>query len=394
MPSTELRDTIPRLHRVLDHAGDQLLGLDAGDDTFEACRVRYLETQRRLVREGRGRLTASRVSDAERNWAPTRDCLQELMRWGAVEPARLPSERKFVDRYRDETYTVTERGREMAALARDSRAGFTDAVTACIVEAHPYFRRLLELLDADVISYPQLRDSDIAHGRRDGRSLRDWAAWGAERITGDATTEATLNELKRALDRFKSRNGDDKPSNKELAEAMNDGFAVAGFAARGLAIDGPTIKALLRWGSELLVYDQSRYVLGYPQATVIWGCSDLTTDAEGRTKAATRRGRAQYGQVVAEAIVAAYHELAAVDDSKMQTPFVAVHRVRAHAAAEAHVTRALVDRVLVDLVDGNFTDIPANVAVFVGSTTQLPDSEPAFRYRGGRRLVMQVTTPS
>ena len=85
-------DTIPRLHRIADHARDQLNGLASGADSFEHCRERYLQTQQRLEREGRGRITASRIGDAERNWAPTRDCLQELMRWGALEPARVPSE--------------------------------------------------------------------------------------------------------------------------------------------------------------------------------------------------------------------------------------------------------------------------------------------------------------
>lgn len=391
MTSPDIRDTIPRLHRVVDHARDQLIGLANGQDTFEQCRLRYLETQRRLVREGRGRITASRVSDDERNWAPTRDCLQELMRWGAVESARVPSERKFVDRYRDHRYDITDRGREMAAAARQSRAAFTDAVTASVIEAHPYFRRLLEVLDEGVIAYPVVWEGDIARGRRDQRGVQDWALWGTERIAGDASTAATLHELSRGLQRFKNR--EDKPTNKELAEAMSDGFAVAGFAARGLAVDSTTIKALLRWGSELLVYDRSRYVPTYPQTTVLWGCSDLGTDADGRL-IATRRGLSAYSHQVAMAIVDAYREQADVDESKMEAPFIAVHRVRAQVAAEIGVTRALVDRVLVDLVDGEFADVPASAAVYVGSTTQLPDSELPFRYRGGRRLVMQVTPKS
>lgn len=386
--SPVIRDTIPRLHRVVDHARDQLIGLAQGQDTFEECRLRYLETQKRLEREGRGRLTASRVSDSERNWAPTRDCLQELMRWNAVESAQVPSERKFVERYREHRYTITDHGREMASLASDSRAAFTDALTASIIQAHPYFRRLLEALDGGFITYPVVYEGDVARGRRDGRGTKDWAEWGAERIAGDSSTDLALRELRRGLDRF--RNREDKPTNKELAEAMTDGFAVAGFTARGLPIDSTTIKALLRWGSELLIYDQSRHVPGCPQTTVLWGCSDLGADTDGRMTA-TRRGRAAYGERVAAAIVAAYPELAEADASQMQTPFIPVHRVRAKVAAETGVTRMLVNGVLSDLVDGGFPSIPATAAVFSGSTTKLPDSEPPFRYHGGRRLVMQIT---
>lgn len=385
----EERDTIPRLHRVLDHARDQLVNLDGGADTFEDCRLRYHATQERLVREGRGRVTASRVADSERNWAPTRDCLQELMRWGAVEQRPVPSERKFVSTYRDSPYPLTDRGRELAAAARESRAVFTDEVSEAIIRAHPYVRRLLTVLASGVISYPLVAESDVQVGRRDGRTLVDWAAWATERTAGEPSVEMLERELRRHLARFRRR-GPEKPSNKELADAMNDAFAVAAFAARGTPIDGPTIKALLRWGSELLLYDQSRQVPSYPQATVIWGCSDITHGGDG-SLIATRRGRIQWGEQVAQALVDVYREQADADDSRMAAPFLAVHRVRAQVAAQVGVTRALVDRVLADLVDGDFPDLPFNAAVFVGSTTQLPTSEPPFRYRGGRRLVLQVT---
>jgi len=373
---------------VVDHARDQLIGLGKGLDTFEDCRLRYLETQRRLEREGRGRVTASRVSDAERNWAPTRDCLQELMRWGAVETAQLPSERKFVDRYREQHYQLTARGRELAEIAGTSQAAFVDAVTAAIIEAHPYFRALLEALAEGVIAYPVLSEGEVLTGRREGRKVADWAAWGAEQIAGEPTSELVERELKKALRRFAGR--EQKPTAKELAEALGDGFAVSGFAARGLVFDSATIKALRPWGSVLLVYDQSRYVPEFPHTTVIWRCSDLGADEDGRMFA-TRRGRADWGKRVAHAIVVAYDELAAEDPSHMVTPFIPVHRVRAHAAHAVGVTRALVNRVLTDLVNGEFPHIPVQAAVFVGSTTRLPDSEPPFRYRGGRRLVMQIT---
>jgi hypothetical protein len=42
------RDTIPRLHRIVDHPADQLIGLATGADSFEECRVRYGRTTERL----------------------------------------------------------------------------------------------------------------------------------------------------------------------------------------------------------------------------------------------------------------------------------------------------------------------------------------------------------
>jgi hypothetical protein len=390
MATGTTRDSIPRLHRLVDHAKDQLLGLDAGMNTFEDCRQRYLETQQRLVLEGRGRITVSRISDDERNWSPTRDCLQELMRWGALDQGKLPSERKFVVNYRDERYSITPRGSEMAEAARRSRAEFTDAVTACVIEAHPYFSGLLTTLRDGPIVCPLVSEGDVAAGRQQGRSLEDWVEWGNARIAGEPTIELTLRELKRGLARLRGRRADDKPSNKETSQALTEGFSMAGFAARGITMDHVTIKALLQWGSELLLFDQSRWVPAHPQAAVIWGCTDVELDAPAHT-VATRRGLAEYGGRVARAIVEAYREQADADASKMDSPFIPVHRVRAQAAAGTGVTRALVDRVLVDLVDGNYPEVGAHAAVFVGSTTQLPNSEPPFRYRGARRLVLQIT---
>ena len=131
------RDTIPRLHRIVAHARDQLRGIADGDATFEACRVRYGDTQRRLAQEGQGRLTASPagVSGTERNWAPTRDCLSELMRLGAVTNKPLPSSRRFVDRYRGETYELTELGMNLAVLT-SSGSQFVDALSQRLIAAH------------------------------------------------------------------------------------------------------------------------------------------------------------------------------------------------------------------------------------------------------------------
>lgn len=384
-------DTIPRLHRVVDHARDQLAGLDAGQDTFEACRQRYLHTQQRLQREGRGRATASRIGDAERNWAPTRDCLQELMRWGAVTPQPLPSERKFLDRYREHHYELTDRGRQMAEAARTNRAVFTDEVATCLIEAHPYLQRLLEALAVGRITLPLIGDGDIGRGRKQDRKLADWAAWGAERISGEVGRDDVERELRRALGRFRNRTEDHKPTDKELAEAMSDGFAVAGFAARGAPVDATSIRTFLRWGPDLLLYDFSRHVPGFPQTLVLWGCSDLSVGPDGRRRAA-RRGNAEYGDRVATSLVASYHAQAADAQTSMATPFIAIHQARAQAAEQTGVTRALASRVLADLVDGAYAELSAAVAVFVGSTTTLPDSEPTFRYRGGRRMVMQVTS--
>src|ERR1035441_2517187 len=144
------RDTIPRLHRVVEHIRDQVVGIAAGSTTFEDARLRYGETQKRLERQGRGRVTASRISEHEKNWSPARDALAELMKIGALKNSRLPSSRQFVDAYRDASYELTDEGRGLAELARNGGAEFIDRVASLLIAAHPYLRRILVLLQENV----------------------------------------------------------------------------------------------------------------------------------------------------------------------------------------------------------------------------------------------------
>ena len=166
MSSETVRDKIPRLHRIVAHIHDQLRGMAEGGTTFEACRVRYGDTQRRLAQEGHGRATAppAGVSSRERNWSPTRDCLSELMRLGAVVNKPLPSTRSVVDRYRGETYELTEFGLELAELTSDG-VRFADALSQVLIAAHPYLRSLLLMLEKEPIRCPTISEGDVERER-------------------------------------------------------------------------------------------------------------------------------------------------------------------------------------------------------------------------------------
>ena len=375
------RDTIPRLHRIVAHARDQLRGIADGDGTFEGCRVRYANTQRRLAQEGQGRSTAppTGVSARDRNWAPTRDCLSELMRWGAVVDKPLPSSRRFVDRYREETYELTERGMDLAELTSDDTQ-FVDALSETLIGAHPYLRALLLALAENSIQCPAISEGDVGRGA----GTRGWAAWAAERIGGETSPDAVEKEIAAHLDRRFGHPPAERPSNKALAEATNDALTVAAFAACGLRLDATTIKTLLRWGSELLLYDQSRYVPAHPDANVIWLAADLKFGPDGDVVPA-RRGIAEHGDRVARAFPSAYREQTVRSSSSLAEPYLPVHQLRAQVAHECGVTRALCGLVLSRLADGDYPELDVEVLLHIG-TTGLPSSEPAFRHHGHRRL--------
>lgn len=377
------RDSIPRLHRIVDHPADQLIGIAAGANTFEECRVRYGETSKRLQLEGRGRATASRVSESERYWAPTRDLLQELSRWGAIDPTPLPSTRKNLDAHRERRYELTEKGHRLAEIARE-RGDFTTAVSNELIAAHPYFRRLLQALDTGPVICPVPTEGEVARGRG---GAAGWAEWAAGLIGGESRPEAIEALIRQHLDRrFGSRAGNNRPTNKAIAETLADALAVAGFAARDISVDGPTIKTLQRWGTELLIFDQSRYVPEYPSANVIWSACDLELDSADGPHV-RRRGRGRFGQDVAEALVAAFRE----QYDPANGIAVPVHRIRAEAAFGTGVTRSLADLVLADLIDGGYPQLGVSARAFIGSC-ELPNSEPAFRHRKRIRLEVQMVS--
>ena len=382
MSSPVPRDTIPRLHRIVAHARDQLRGIAGGDATFEACRVRYGDTQRRLAQDGQGRSTAppTGVSARERNWSPTRDCLSELMRLGAVVNKPLPSSRSFVDRYRGETYELAEVGAELAELTSDG-VRFVDALSQRLIAAHPYLRALLLALEKDPIRCPNVSEGDVERARA---GTRGWAAWAAERIGGEISPDAVEKEIVTHLDRRFGNPPAERPSNKALAETTNDALMVSAFAARDVRLDATTIKTLLRWGSELLLYDQSRYVPDYPDVNVIWLAADLSRGPD-RDLLPARRGIAEHGDRVARTFPSAYWQQALTSTSSLAEPYLPVHQLRAQVAYECAVMRALCGLVLSRLADGDYPEVDAEVLLHIG-TTGLPSSEPAFRHHGRRRL--------
>lgn len=384
-----MTDSIPRLHRIVDHARDQLRGIAQGAAKFEDCRIRYGHTQERLVREGRGRLTASRFAEDERNWAPTRDCLSELMRWGAVVPGELPSARVFLPRYRHVPYELTDMGRELAEFAQLDGMAFVDAVAERIIAAHPHVQTLLRSLSSGPIICPAVSEGDIERGRQERFGTAGWGRWGAERIKDGTTAETVTATIREHLDRRFGKPPVDRPTNKALAEATNDALAVAGFAARGLQTDAATIKTLLRWGSELLLFDQSRYVPWWPDCNTIWLAADIETLPDGPIRAA-RRGLGNNGERVARSLVQAYRSQAEKSDSSLAAPYLAIYRVRAQSAFECDVTRALVDLVLSGLAEGKYPGLGITVFLHIG-TSMLPISEPAFRHHGRRRLELTMT---
>ncbi len=186
-------------------------------------------------------------------------------------------------------------------------------------------------------------------------------------------------------------NPNPRPTNKALAEALTDAFAAASLRARGLPIGANNLKVLKAWGSQLRLLDQSRYIPTFADSNVVWLASDLIRD-NGSVIGATRRGLAECSNDVARTLVEAYRSQAQGRTSDLITmPYLPIHEVRAEAAFECGVTRALADLVLERLAAGEYPDLDVQVWLHL-SGGEVPESEPIYRRGGTRRFSMTVTT--
>jgi hypothetical protein len=376
--------------------GDFLQRMSVGARTFDDVRSGYAETVSRLAAAGLGRRTASRVSDADAYWAPTAELLQEGMRLGFIQRQPLPSSRRHLDGHRASEFTLTERGQATAIVAREHPAEFTSQLATAAISAHPYLQALLALLEEGPLVCPEIREGQIESSSREGRDTRYWATWAAEAINAHrdepvATVAAVSAEMKDAVTKRFGPDPNPRPTNKALAEALTDAFLSASLRARGLPIGANNLKVLKAWGSQLLLFDQSRYVPAYSDSNVVWLASDLLREDE-KIVGAKRRGLAEHGDEVARALIDAYRRQAQSRISDLITvPYLPIHEVRAEAAFGCGVTRALADLALERLAAGDYPDLDVQVWLHL-SGGEVPDSEPIYRRGGTRRFSMTVNT--
>jgi hypothetical protein len=368
---------------------EQLMGLSSGT-TFEEARQRYSTTVEMLALKGFGRRTSSRVGDKDAYWAPTAEVLLEAMRLGFAERQPVPSARRYLEAHRDRTYGLSAAGRQVADLAKDDVAAFCDRLATAIYRAHPFFRALVESLHAAPIACPEVNESDVESASRNGQGTNYWTGYVAERLTRSPGAIIDVAQIKQlVVSTVRRRFGsapEARPSGKALTQALNDAFAVAAVSARGLPMGATDLDILKSWGSQLRVLDQSRYVPGFEQFNLIW----LAADVGDESLASIKRRELQTHQLqIAKAVISSYVVQAAAAETTLLAPYLPIYRVRAAAAFECRVTRALVDLVIERLSEGAIAGISEKLRLHLGTTRQ-PISEPLYRRGGNRRYELTI----
>ena len=391
MEAIHIRDSVPRLQQLVPHMRAQIVGLRDGT-TFEQARRRYRETVNDLAAKGLGRCTASRVGNRDQYWSPTREVLDEAMRLGFVENQKLPSARKYLDAYRDCRYRLTATGEKAMNQAEEDLAAFCNELAIAVHGAHPYFRRFIQVLKERPLACPEITEREIEVSRQQGKGTEYLVNYANERLEQDASEvgqQERIREIVVAFVRHRfGRTFGKRPTNKEWANAINDAFAEASAKLRGLSVGATDLKMLTNWGTQLRLLDQSRYVPGFEERkiNIIWLASDIDEQPHLKIR---RRTYEKHWQRVSKAIVDAYRSQASRADSRLDAPYLPIYRVRAEAAFQCEVMRALVDLVIEHLAEEKIPSADVQLWLHLG-TTQQPASEPVYQRGGKRRYEMTL----
>ena len=316
------------------------------------------------------------------------------MRLGFVERQQLPSSRRYVDAHRHRQHTLTQLGLQAAEEAETDMAAFCDRLAAAVYGNHSYFRAFIDALQDGPIGCPEVAEGEVEESRRRGKNTEHWVDIASQRIPRQTTSGDNRSRIREAIvavvrHRF-GQTPERLPTNKQLAEALNDAYIEAALRLCGLSIGAIDLKIMKRWGSQLMLLDESRYVSSFTRQNIIWLAADVSDNGEVRIQ---RRTLQNCERSVAGAVVAAYKTQADTEETSLRAPYLPIYRVRAHAAFECQVTRALVDLVIERLAAGSIPDLHAQVWLHLG-TTQQPKSEPIYRRGGNRRYEITIQSPN
>ena len=273
-------------------------------------------------------------------------------------------------------------------------AAFCDRLAVAVYDNHPYFRAFIDTLQDGPIGCPEVAEGEIEESRRRGENTEHWVEIASQRIHRQTMAGDNSARIREAIvgvvrHRF-GQTAERPPTSKQMAEAINDAYIEAALRLCDLSIGAIDLKVMKKWGSQLMLLDESRYVPAFTGQNIIWLAADVSGNGDVRIQ---RRTLQNCERSVAEAVVAAYKAQADTEKTSLRTPYLPIYRVRAQAAFECQVTRALVDLVIERLAAGSIPDLRAEAWLHLG-TTQQPKSEPIYRRGGNRRYEITIQSPN
>lgn len=392
----EQRDSIPRVQHIF-YFQEVLRGIAAGA-SFDGLRSRLRAASAELARRLEGRVTSSRVEDAYTLWNPTVDAIGEMMRLGLVEHHPLPSKRAKVDDYRDIVFALTDDGRSIVEEAEEQESAYKRLLTPRLLAKHYYFSTLCDLLAKEPLYVPEYSEDDLVQFKAENQQWTQLLAKDAAvrmqqcMKTASVSTDFVASRVAEGLrKRFPVGS---EPTRKSILDAVKDSLASAALESRGLRIDGTTFDILMKWGTQLYLMSESRYVPNVPQGRMIWSTATITPDRE--SPMVSRRGLAETADAVVSEIGNAYRYLAdalstELGGASVKYPYLEIYKVRALVAYRVRVNNPVVDRVIAEVYDRT-RKAPYRIELALGQSRWQATSESPFRI-GSRRYYVILVKP-
>jgi hypothetical protein len=239
--AAKLTDSIPRaaLAQII-----QILGYLAATEessTFEQVRLFLLKRSSRAA-------PSSKVA----MWTVARDVLIELQKLGFVEAGVLPRTQSLAERHANTPCRLTEAGRALADVCKESQGRALDQLLVAWVNQHPYFRACIARLHNGPLYIPDVTSAKQIGADAGSNQFADRIASGCLNRMGTAAFPSPKAEaFRRAVsDRLGNLGAEVKLSEldtKKLVDTVQDKVVLpAVLTAEELNIDAVSFQHLLK----------------------------------------------------------------------------------------------------------------------------------------------------
>jgi hypothetical protein len=394
---------IPRLQELsfLTVAMSEAVAGSGFDEIRRSLIEHMTELRRQQAPTGNHAAFRLAVHNPSRYVDNTTAALGELMKLGFLEKEALPSTAAAAAAYQRRTFVPTVAGRAWAAQnagGRAERAAAFDVLLRELWRLHPQLSGYLRLLAAGPFVLPTARwseavtaGSDLQAGAARLRYVDFLAARAARAVDAGVTgwdgTEVQIAAAVRSYidDRFKAaerrQTGTPYARNRDFVGACEEALVSFAFTQAGVKLDYISLEILRRWTRVLGVANFSYYVPG-PPALRLWATAELDVDVDGRLRAVRRRGLADHGDDVIDALPDA------IEQARRATPdstWVPIYRVRAAIAMRLGLNDATVDAAIREYIGGlRRADAPFGINLESAEIGSTPPTETPLQITDSR----------
>lgn len=355
-------DTIPRVASIDYYAeGLKVLGGQVGGGgTFDRVRSRLVEQGREdsmseLGLNRTGYTTGRRLqhADAYTYWTLARDILGEFMLLGYAEDAPLPSKRESVEKYRNSTYQLTEKGKTLLDELNHDYDIFRDMLFADMYSHHYYMRLFLEKLGTTSITVPIYKLGGRVQTERQtaiDMIIEDAAKWLGEQKMDLGSIESAKKELTSYItETLRERASSTLISNGDVVKVANDKIEQLVLRSYGLRFDTVTFDNLVNLCTQFWVVNHSFHVPSV-EGQVIFSTARI--ESKDKQPIIERR---RLSTVMPKIFLVIRDEFGA-----LRRDFVSIHVLRAAVCHKLRINDEVFDHVLTGLYH---TEYPVDYTV-------------------------------